>query len=83
MIIRNLTPLDIKLEELEKKRIAYLEVDDNAGARRIKKQIEQLELKIEIANLNKIKQELNVYKKVVRNYPGLSDIIQKELAELR
>ena len=83
MITRNLTPLDIKLDELEKKRIAYLEVNDKAGERRIKKQIEKIELEKEISNLNKIKQELNIYKSVVRNYPGISCEINRKLAELR
>lgn len=83
MIIKNLTQLDIKLDELEKKRIAYLEVDDKAGARRIKKQIEKLELEKEISNLHKIQQELEVYKNVVRNYPGISCEINKKLAELK
>lgn len=83
MIIKNLTQLDIKLDELEKKRIAYLEVDDKAGARRIKKQIEKLELEKEISNLHKIQQELEVYKNVVRNYPGISCEINKKLSELK
>ena len=83
MIIRNLTPLDIKLDELEKKRIAYLEVNDKAGARRIKKQIEKIELEKEISNLNKIKQELSIYKSVVRNYPGISCEINRKLSELK
>lgn len=60
-----------KLEMLESKKVAYLEVDDKASARRIAKQIEQVELQIEISNYNKIKQELSIYKKVVSNYPGL------------
>ena len=60
-----------KLEMLESKKMAYLEVNDKAGARRIARQIEQIELQIDIYNYKKIKQELDIYKKVVRNYPGL------------
>lgn len=70
-----------KLEMLESKKIAYLEVDDKAGARRIAKQIEQVELQIEISNYNKIKQELAIYKKAVSNYPGLQLEIKNKLIE--
>ena len=68
-----------KLEMLESKKMAYLEVDDKAGARRIAKQIEQVELQIEISNYNKIKQELAIYKKAVSNYPGLQLEIKNKL----
>ncbi len=70
-----------KLEMLESKKMAYLEVDDKAGARRIAKQIEQVELQIEISNYNKIKQELAIYKKAVSNYPGLQLEIKNKLIE--
>lgn len=70
-----------KLEMLESKKMAYLEVDDKAGARRIAKQIEQVELQIEISNYNKIKQELAIYKKAVSNYPGLQLEIKNKLKE--
>lgn len=70
-----------KLEMLESKKMAYLEVDDKAGARRIAKQIEQVELQIKISNYNKIKQELAIYKKVVSNYPGLQLEIKNKLIE--
>lgn len=72
-----------KIEELEKKRMSYLEVDDNISARRIKKQIEQLELKRDIANLNKMKQELDIYKNVVRKYPAISCEINRKLEEVK
>ena len=70
-----------KLEMLESKKMAYLEVDDKAGARRIAKQIEQVELQIEISNYNKIKQELAIYKKAVSNYPGLQLEIKNKLIQ--
>lgn len=70
-----------KLEMLESKKMAYLEVDDKSGARRIAKQIEQVELQIEISNYNKIKQELAIYKKAVSNYPGLQLEIKNKLIE--
>ena len=76
-----LTPLEEKIYELEKKKIAYLEVDDKAGARRIQKQIDKIELEQELSNLTKIKNELNVYKKVVQNYPSLSLEISKRISE--
>lgn len=70
-----------KLEMLESKKMAYLEVNDKAGARRIARQIEQIELQIDIYNYKKIKQELDIYKKVVRNYPGLQLEIKSKLLE--
>lgn len=70
-----------KLEMLESKKMAYLEVNDKAGARRMARQIEQVELQIDISNYNKIKQELEIYKKVVRNYPGLQLEIKNKLLE--
>ena len=70
-----------KLEMLESKKMAYLEVNDKAGARRIARQIEQIELQIDIYNYKKIKQELDIYKKVVRNYPGLQLEIKNKLLE--
>jgi hypothetical protein len=70
-----------KLEMLESKKMAYLEVNDKAGARRIARQIEYIELQIDISNYNKIKQELEIYKKVVRNYPGLQLEIKNKLTE--
>ena len=66
---------------LESKKMAYLEVNDKAGARRIARQIEQIELQIDIYNYKKIKQELDIYKKVVRNYPGLQLEIKNKLLE--
>lgn len=70
-----------KLEMLESNKMAYLEVNDKAGARRIARQIEQIELQIDIYNYKKIKQELDIYKKVVRNYPGLQLEIKNKLLE--
>jgi len=70
-----------KIEELEKKKMAYLEVNQKSGASRVQKQIDNIELQIELYELNKIKRELSVYKKAVRNYPGLLNEIKKELSE--
>lgn len=78
-----LTPLEEKIYELEKKKIAYLEVDDKAGARRIQKQIDKIELEEELLNLDKIKNELKIYKEVVRNYPSVSLEIDRKLKELK
>lgn len=70
-----------KMEMLENKKMAYLEVDDKASARRIAKQIEQVELQINISNYNKIKQELAIYKKAISNYPSLQLEIKNKLIE--
>lgn len=78
-----LTPLEEKIYELENKKIVYLEVDDKAGARRIQKQIDKIELEKELLNLDKIKNELKVYKEVVRNYPSVSLEIDRKLKELK
>lgn len=78
-----LTPLEEKIYELEKKKIAYLEVDDKAGARRVQKQIDKIELEKELLDLGKIKKELKIYKEVVRNYPSVSLEISKKLTETK
>lgn len=78
-----LTPLEEKIHELERKKIAYLEVDDKAGARRVQKQIDKIELEKELLDLSKIKKELKIYKEVVRNYPSVSLEISKKLAEIK
>lgn len=70
-----------KIEMLESKKMAYLEVDNKAGARRIAKQIEQIELQINISNYNKIKQELEIYKMVLSDYPSLQLEIKNKLIE--
>ena len=44
-----------KISELEQKKIAYLEVDNNSYANRIQKQINKIETEIELLNLNEIK----------------------------
>ena len=61
--------------------MAYLEVNNNASARRIEKQIEQIELEIQVSEYNKIKQELSIYKEVINNYPSLKLEIKKKLLE--
>lgn len=61
--------------------MAYLEVNKKASARRIEKQIEQIELEIQVSEYNKIKQELSIYKEVINNYPSLKLEIKKKLLE--
>ena len=61
--------------------MAYLEVNNKASARRIEKQIEQIELEIQVSEYNKIKQELSIYKEVINNYPSLKLEIKKKLLE--
>lgn len=70
-----------KIQKLEKKRMEYLEVDDNAGARRIAKQIENAEVQLELLKLNELKFELSIYKKVVGKYPGMSLEVKNLLLE--
>lgn len=70
-----------KISELEQKKIAYLEVDNNSYANRIQKQINKIETEIELLNLNEIKKELSIYKKVVEKYPGIQCEVQKALSD--
>ena len=86
MITKNFGTLELleeKLYELEKKKIAYLEVDDKAGARRITKQIERIELEKDSLDLDRLKKEFNVYKNVVRNYPSILSEINRHLSEFK
>ena len=70
-----------KIENLERERIAYLEVDDKAGARRKQKQIRELEFEIESFEIQKVKEELKAYKKVVREYPEIQRRVKALLSE--
>lgn len=67
-----------QIEQLERKRMECLEVDDKAGARRIKKKIEELELQNNLKELKSLKKELKIYKEVVKKYPD----IQQKIFEL-
>jgi len=71
-----------KIEELEKKRIAYLEIDRNSDANRIKRQIEKIELEIRVEKLEEIEKELKVYRRVALNYPSLLVEVKRELKNL-
>lgn len=57
---KNIDKLYEKLEMLENKRIAYLEIDRNSDANRIKRQIEKIELEIRVEKLEQIEKELKV-----------------------
>lgn len=70
-----------KIEILEKKKMSYLEVDNKANARRIAKQIKDLELQAELLKFNELRRELSIYKKVVSKYPGMLSEINKLLIE--
>ena len=70
-----------KIDELEKKKIAYIEIDNNSYAKRIQRQIDKVQLEIRLFNLDKIEKELRVYKKIVSNYPELLCEIKKQLLE--
>ena len=70
-----------KIENLERERIAYLEVDDKNSARRKEKQIRELEFEIESFEIQKVKEELKAYKKVVREYPEIQRRVKALLSE--
>ena len=76
-----LEELEKKIDKLDERRIAYLEIDKKGTARRIKKQIEMLELEIEMLAFNKIKTELKIYKEVISDYPELFHKVQQKLKE--
>lgn len=68
--------IEDKIQQLEKDRIGYLEVDDKAGARRKEKQISELQDKLEIIKLKEIKEDLELYKKFIRKR-GLQNDFQR------
>lgn len=68
-----------QIENLEREKMEYLEVNDNAGAKRKEKKIEQIKLQIELLNLNKIKNELKAYKEVCRDYPDITARVKNKL----
>ena len=82
MINKKLEELEEKIEKLEKIKMDYLESDNNVSARRIAKQIEKLEFQKEFLSFNKLKNELNIYKSVVKHYPGIESEIRIKLKEL-
>lgn len=51
-----------EIAKLEKDKMGYLEVGDTAGVRRKEKKIAELEEKLELIDLRKIKIELKMYK---------------------
>ncbi|MCI8397695.1 MAG: hypothetical protein HFJ52_08895 [Clostridia bacterium] len=75
------TELYERIEVLEKRRWGYLEADDTKNARRIQKQIEDVELKIEVMKMEKITKELNVYIQIVNKYPSVKQEVANELLE--
>lgn len=54
-----------KIEELERDKMGYLEVNDKAGARRKQNKIDELETKLELLKLKEIKEDLALYKKFI------------------
>lgn len=68
-----------KIEELEKKRMTYLEIDRNSDANRINRQIKKVELEIRVEKLKEIESELKVYKKVAFKYPSMLAEVKREL----
>lgn len=77
----NKDEIENKIEQLEREVINYLEIDDKAGARRIKKKIEGLEMQLQLLDLNKIKRELKAYKEVLREYPALERVVKQRMLE--
>lgn len=72
-----------KISELESDRMAYLEVNDKAGARRKEKQIHELENQLELLKLDKIKQDLELYKKFIHKRGLYSEFQSFMIEELR
>lgn len=70
-----------RIEVLKKRRWGYLENDDTKNARRVQKQIEDTELKIEVMKMEQIEKELKVYRKIVNNYPNVRLQVENKLAE--
>lgn len=74
-----LEELEKKIDKLEDTRMAYLEVNNKASARRLKKQIEMLELEIEVMAYKNVKKELKIYKDVIKEYPEIQNIVREKL----
>lgn len=70
-----------KIDKLEKERMGYLEADMNASAARIARKIEELKQKIQLLDLEKIKNELEIYKNVIKDYPFLKEEVSKLIKE--
>ena len=70
-----------RIEVLKKRRWGYLESDDNKNARRVQKQIEDTELKIEVMKMEQIEKELKVYRKIVNKYPNIRLEVENKLSE--
>lgn len=79
----NIDDIYDKIAELEKEKMAYLEANQKASANKIAKQIENLELELEFINLKSIKEELNIYKKVVLKYPSILCEVKRELTQYK
>ena len=71
-----------RLDKLEQRKIAYLEIDNKAYANRIQKEIDHIETKIELKRYNKLKKELGIYKEVVNKYPGIRSEINFRLRDM-
>lgn len=72
-----------KIEKLERKRMEYLEVNKKSDARRIKKQIEKIQQEIELSKYDKLRQKLEIYKSIVKDYPSIQNRIRCKLLELK
>ena len=70
-----------RIEVLKKRRWGYLENDDKKNARRVQKQIEDTELKIEVMKMEQIEKELKVYREIVNNYPNVRLQVENKLLE--
>lgn len=70
-----------KIEKLKRKRNDYLESDDNKNAQRITKQIENIEMQLELLKFKKVEFELSIYKQIVNKYPNISLEVSNLLQE--
>lgn len=74
--------IENKIEQLERDRIGYLEVDNKVAARRKQKQIEELEMQLKLLDFKDIEQDLELYKKFIRKRNLESEFKSFMIAEL-
>lgn len=72
----NKEEIENKIQQLERDKTGYLEINDKAGVRRKEKQIEELERQLKLFDIEKIKKELEIYKEVVKDYPEITNRIK-------
>ena len=74
--------LEKQIEDLEKQKMEYLEVDMNAAANRIDKKIQSLIKEQELLMYETLKKELDIYKEVVNKYPSIKQLISDKIKNI-